>query len=124
MNVQMTIFDILYPKRLNPIEEVARQSRPYWTTSRQKLIGLCNTDPDIKVFSKAVRREYCPHGFAGHRGFGNGPNSLYGWDMTPKHIKTYFYDAEEKKCERLYSWNDFAVEISMLIWSDDYMEDD
>lgn len=124
MNGQMTIFDILYPKRFNPIEEVAKQSGPYWTTSRRKLIDLCNTDPDIKLFSKAVRHEYCPHGFAGHRGFGNGPNSLYGWDMTAKHIKTYYYDAEEKERERIYSWDDFAREIADLIWCDEYKEDD
>ena len=120
MTGQMTIYDLLYPERINPIREVAKRSRPYWTTSRLELIDLCNTDPDIKTFAAAVKHEYSPYGFAGHFGGSGEPNTIEGWDMLTNIVKIYFYDAEGKRTERAYSWEDFAREIADLIWSGEY----
>ena len=58
MTGQMSIYDFLYPERINPIREVARESGPMWTHSRKKLIDFANTDPDIKTFAKAVKYHY------------------------------------------------------------------
>lgn len=120
---QMTLYDLLYPTRINPIVEVAKNAGPYWTTSRQKLIDLCNTDPDIKLFAKAVKEEYCPHGFAGHYGGDHSPNTMQGYEMRIDKITTWFYDPEGERQERIYSWEDFAREIADLIWSGQYEED-
>ena len=120
---QMTLYDLLYPARINPIVEVAKSAAPYWTTSRQKLIDLCNTDPDIKLFAKAVKEEYCPHGFAGYYGGDHSPNSMQGYEMRIDKITTWFYDSEGERQERIYSWEDFAREIADLIWSGQYEED-
>ena len=123
MNGQMTIFDLLYPKRINPIREVAKRSRPYWKESKQKLIDLCDTDPDISIWSKAVKDEYCPYGCAGHYGGDDKPNTLIGWDMGSSKIKTIFNDNENQRQERWYSWADFSREIADMIWSGEYEEE-
>ena len=120
MSGQMSIFDILYPERINPISEVAKHSGPMWVTSRQALIELCNTDPDIKTFAQAVRHHYCPYGAVGHWGGDGKPNTMRGCDMRTDSIKTEYYDAEGKYQERMYSWEDFAREIMDLIWSGEY----
>ena len=120
MDGQMRLFDWLYPDQLNPLREVAKNAGPYWTTSRQKLIDLCNTDPDIDIFAKAVKEEYCPYGLSGHYGGDGKPNTMEGWDMTSGKIMTYFWDAEGLRKERRYSWKDFAIEISDLIWANEY----
>ena len=123
MGEQITIFDVLYHDRLDPIKEVAKQAGPYWITSRQKLIDLCNTDPGIDLFAKAVRHEYCPYGLSGRLGGSGEPNTMEGWDMTPRNIKTSFWDAAGERKERIYSWRDFAREVADLIWSGEYMQE-
>ena len=120
MSGQMTIFDLLYPERINPIREVARRTSPYWTTSRNKLIDQLNKDPDINTWSKAVKDEYCPYGYAGGYGYGGDPNTLEGWTMRTNHIVTEYYDEEGKRQERAYSWADFAREIADMIWCNEY----
>lgn len=120
MQGQMSIYDLLYPDRINPIAEVAKKASPNWTTSSRKLIDLCNTDPDIKLFAKAVKNEYCPNVFAGHYGGDPSPNNLQGWEMRNNIIIAWYYDTEGKRQERKYSWEDFAREIANLIWSGQY----
>lgn len=124
MNGQMSIFDLLYPDRIDPIVEVAKRAVPNWTTSKQKLIELCNEDPDIRDFAKAVKKEYCPHGVYGH--YGGDPhnrNSLQGWDMRNDLIRTWFYDTKGKLQEQVYTWEDFAREIADMIWSGQYTDE-
>ena len=123
MNEQINIYDLLYPDRINPIREVARQAGPYWTTSERKLIDLCDTDPDIRTFTKAVKNEYCPNEFAGHYGGDHSPNTLQGYEMRRDTITAWFYDPDGKRQERKYSWEDFAREIADLIWSGEYKEE-
>lgn len=117
---QMTIFDILYPERINPVCEVAKMSRPYWTTSRQKLINLCNRDPDIKTFAAAVKHEYSPYGFAGHYGGNDKPNTMIGYTMRTNLIEMEYVDATGKKIRAVCSWEDFAREVADMIWSGEY----
>lgn len=118
MNGQMTIFDLLYPDRINPIAEVAKMARPYWKDSREKIMRY--QDIDIKAFAKVVRHQYCPYGCAGHYGGNHTPNSMQGYDMRSDVIKTWFYDSEGKQQERVYSWEDFAREIADLIRINQY----
>lgn len=120
MDGQMTIFDWLYPRQLNPIREVAERESPYWTTSKQKLIDLCNTDPSITLFSKEVRHEYCPYGLCGHYCDNENPNEIIGWDMMTDKITVYYRDAEGQKRKRQYTWQDFARAVADLIWSGEY----
>ena len=122
MNGQMTIFDLLCPERIKPVEEVARIASPYWTTSRQKLIDLCNTDPGIKTFAKAVRHEYCPYGAFGQYCDNGRPNELVGYDMRSNLIKIAYRDGSSKRVESVCSWEDFARELSMMIWAGEYKE--
>lgn len=120
MTGQMSIFDILYPDRINPIREMAEHSGPMWTHSRKKLIALAHTDPDIKTFAKAVKHHYCPYGFGGHYGGNGKPNTMKSWEMRNNNIQTVYYDSEGKEQERIYSWEDFAREIWDLIMSGKY----
>lgn len=117
---QMTIFDIIYPEKLNPIREVAKRSGAYWKSSREKLIEYCNKDPDIRDWAKAVRHEYCPYDCSGHYGGDGTPNTLQSWDMRPDLIKVIYYDETGQTQTRMYSWEDFAREIADLIWSHEY----
>lgn len=120
MNEQMTIFDVLYPERINPVREVAKQASPYWETSKQKLINLCNSDPDIKPFAKAVRNEYCPYGCAGHYSRENVPNRMQNYDMRSDLIWIEYTDERGEWHKNAYSWEDFAREIADMIWSGEY----
>lgn len=120
MTGQMTIFDFLYPERINPIREVAKHSRPMWTHSEGKLIAFANTDPDIKTFAKAVKHHYYPYGFRGFYGGDGKPNTMKSWEMRNTNIKTVHYDSEGKEQERIYSWKDFAREIWDLIMSGEF----
>lgn len=121
MDGQMTLFDWLYPDQLNPIREVAKIANPYWKESRQKLIELDKTDPDINTFAREVRKEYCPYGASGQFGLNHHKaNELLGYDMRSNKIMVYFYNHERQKQTREYSWCDFAREIADLIWSNKY----
>lgn len=120
---QITIFDLIYPDKINPIREVAKQASPYWTTSKKKIIDLCDDDPDIKAFAKAVRHEYCPYGCAGHYSRNNVPNRMQNYDMRADLINVCYTDEQGNYQKRSYSWEDFAREIADLIWSGQYEED-
>lgn len=120
MNEQMTIFDVLYPERINPVREVAKKAGPYWTTSKQKLIDLCNADPDIKTFARAVRHEYSPYGFAGYYGGSDEPNTLVKYDLNTSLIKMVYNDGAGRRTEAVCSWEDFARELSFMIWAGEY----
>ena len=120
MTGQMTIYDILYPGRINPIREVAKHASVYWTDSREKIATLVNTDPDIKELAAAVKHEYSPYGFAGHYGGDHSPNSMLGWTLKANHIETEYFDTDGSKKTRIYSWEDFAREIADLCWSHEY----
>lgn len=118
MNNQMNIFDLLYPDRINPIAEVAKIARPYWTDSKEKINRF--QDSDIKILAKVVRHQYCPYGAAGHYGMGKGQNTLQGYDMRSDLIYVEWYDESNELHRRAYSWEDFAREIADLIWSGQY----
>lgn len=117
---QMTIFDVLYPERIDPVKEVAKMADPYWTTSRQKLIDLCNTDPDIEDFAAAVKHEYSPYGFAGHYGGDDKPNTMIGYTMRTNLIEMEYIDNAGKKIRTVCSWEDFTREVADMIWSGEY----
>ena len=38
MPEQMTIFDMLYPEKINPVRELIRTVEPYWVYSKRILI--------------------------------------------------------------------------------------
>ena len=41
MPEQMTIFDMLYPEKINPVRELIRTTDPYWAYSKRTLIEEC-----------------------------------------------------------------------------------
>lgn len=119
MTGQMSIYDLLYPQRINPIREVAKHSSPYWKDSKRKIIAFLDSDPDIKPLAALIKQEYSPYGFAGHYGGDDSPNSMLGWTLKTNHIETEYYDMDGSRKTRNYSWEDFARKIADLIWSDD-----
>ena len=119
MDGQMSIFD--YISAFDPLKSTAKIASPYWKGSRKKLVELCNTDPDIKLFSQAVKHEFCPYGCSGQYGVQRHKrNDLIGYDMRTEHISVYFYDQIGQKQTLIFSWKDFAREISDLIWRGDW----
>ena len=118
MDGQMSIFDFI--EHFDPLRAVAENASPYWTSSRQKLIDLCNTDPDINTWAKAVKHEYCPYGCAGHYRDDGKPNTLRSYDMRTNLITVCYYDSRGNKQKRCFSWADFAREIADMIWCDNY----
>lgn len=119
MTGQMSIFDVLYPNRIDPLTETAKRAGVYWTHSedmiRKYQKALVTGRISIKEFARAVRHHYCPYGFAGFYGGDDNPNTMRAWEMRPKNIKTIHIDSDGKKQERIYSWEDFAREIDLLI---------
>ena len=114
---QLDLFDqFAEVKEFDPLREVATRAAPYWTTSERELVELCDTDPDISTWTKAVKDEYCPYGFAGYYGGGGEPNSLKSWEMKPRAINVEYYDKHGIKQTMIASWPDFAREIADLIW--------
>ena len=124
MKGQLSIFDMLYPDAINPLQEVAKRANPMWTTSRKKLIDLAETDPDIDIWTKAVRREYCPYGLAGHYSPSRERNKLIGFEMRTNDITVEYVDSEGHDCKIIRSWQDFAREVMDLIWRGEYKEKD
>lgn len=120
MTGQLSIFDWLYPERINPLRELAKKAGPYWTDSKKRLIDLANTDPDIGTLTAAVRHEYCPHGAAGCYGLGKEENSLQSYDMRTGWIHVRWKDESGKGQMQMFKWEDFAREIADLIWSGEY----
>lgn len=124
MKGQLSIFDMLYPDAINPLREVAKRASPMWTTSRKELIDLAGTEPDIKVWTEAVRHEYCPYGLAGHYSHSGERNKLTGYEMRTNEITVEYVDCEGHECKIIRSWQDFAREVMDLIWRGEYKEKD
>ena len=124
MKGQLSIFDMMYPGDINPLLEVAKRATPYWTTSRKELIDLAGTEPGIKVWTEAVRHEYCPYGLAGHYNYSGERNKLIGFEMRTNDITVEYVDREGHECKMIRSWQDFAREIMDLIWRGEYKEKD
>ena len=120
MDGQMSIFDFF--EHFNPLREVAKIASPYWTSSCQTLMNLCNTDPDISIWTKTVKHEYCPYGLSGHYCDLNKPNTLKRYDMMTNLITVEYYDSRGDKQERAFSWADFAREIADMIWRGEWGE--
>lgn len=116
---QLNLFDQL-AKEFEPLREVATRAGVYWTTSERKLVELCDTDPDISIWTKAVKEEYCPYGYAGYYGGDGEANSLESWEMKPRTIKIVYFDKHGIKQTMIASWADFAREIADLIWRGEY----
>ena len=116
--------DLFYQlaKEFDPLREVATRATPYWTTSKRELVELCDTNPDASIWTKAVKDEYCPNGFAGYYGGDGEPNSLESWEMKPRAIKIEYFDKRGIKQAMIASWPDFAREITDLIWRGEYGE--
>lgn len=119
--IQLDLFDQLAEvKEFDPLREVATRANPYWTTSKRKLVEICDTDPEISILTKAVKDEYCPYGYAGYYGGDGEANSLESWEMKPRTIKIVYFDKHGIKQTMIASWPDFAREIADLIWREEY----
>ncbi len=118
---QLDLFDQLAEvKEFDPLREVATRANPYWTTSKRELVELCDTDPEISIWTKAVKDEYCPYGYAGYFGGDGEASSLESWEMKPRAIKIVYFDKHGIKQTMIASWPDFAREIADLIWREEY----
>ena len=119
MNGQLTIFDMIYPNRIDPLHEVIKRARPYWTTSRDDIKkyhdDLTLGKIDMKGFATSVKYEYCPYGFAGAYGMNGEPNTLIGYDMITRDIRAEYKDEHGERQTRIYSWEDFARELDYMI---------
>ena len=122
MQGQLSIFDFLYPDKFDPIKEVAKMAGPHWTDSKQKLIKLLDEDPGIDRWARAVRREFCPYGAAGHYSRIDKPNTLQSYDMRTASIKVEYTNSAGKRIEQTYSWDDFARELADMIWMGEWYD--
>lgn len=124
MDGQMSIYDLLYPDRINPLRECAKRASPQWVQSRGDLIRLAKEDSDVERWTRHVRHEYCPYGLNGHYDANTKPNTLTKWDMRTEDITIAYNDPEGNRREIIRSWQDFAREIMDLIWSGEYREEE
>ena len=123
MGLQMTIYDVLCPEKINPIRALAETVSPHYTQSRIWILSAYKKDQGMAAFSDAVRQQYCPWEFAGHYGHADkGRNELDAWEMRLDVIKVWYFDEEGKKQERWYTWQDFADEIANMIINGEYGE--
>lgn len=121
---QMNIYDWLYPDQIQPMRELAKIAEPHYQESRQRLIELNKEDPDMNRWAAAVKKEYIPHGYYGHHEPGNNPNTIQAYTMQTDHISVDYTDHEGQRHLRWYSWADFAVEVSDLIYAGEYGKDE
>lgn len=120
---QLNLFDQIDAK-FDPLHEMATRARLYWTTSAKTLVDLCNEDPDIERWTKAVKNEYCPYGYVGHFGADNGPGTLIGWELRTKNVTIKYIDKYGTVQNMVATWKDFAREIADLIWSGEFQEEE
>lgn len=119
MTGQMSIFDFL-PRQDDPIRNAIKRMRPYWTSSRQRIIDAYYSGNN---FVETVKREYSPYGHAGHYGgdFGKkGVFTLTGWELKANRI-TFQYDPY--RIETI-TWADFAEHIADLIRTKEFLKGD
>ena len=60
--------------------------------------------------------------YEGTGGFIHRLSAMLGYDMRTEHISVYFFDQIGQKQTRIYSWEDFAREISDKIWRGEWSE--
>ena len=126
MPEQMTIFDMLYPEKINPIRELIRATDPYWTYSKRFLIEKCYEGLDERSpreFARSAQLHYCTYGIRGHYEEDQKPNTIQSWDMKEFTIKIVYNDAANTRHEMIISWEDFARELADMIRSGEYKDD-
>lgn len=126
MPEQMTIFDMLYPEKINPVRELIRTTDPYWAYSKRFLIEKCYEGLDersIRDFARSARWHYCAYGIRGNYREDKEPNALQSWDMRESTIKIAYNDAGNERHEMIISWEDFARELADMIRSGKYKDD-
>lgn len=111
---QMTIWDLMPAEEevaLDPLRQVALMASPYWTTSWEDLTATLMTEPTITEWTKAVKKEFCPYGFAGHYG-ADGPVPEYTMKNGYIELATTL-DGERRRYS--YKWSEFAERVRELI---------
>lgn len=106
---QMTIWDLMPVKKVDPLLEVALMASPYWTTSWEDLTEMLAEEPTITEWTKAVKKEFCPYGYAGHYGAA-GPVPEYTMKNGYIELATTL-DGERRR----YKWSEFAERVRELI---------
>lgn len=122
MNEQMSIFDMLYPEKINPIRELIRTTDPYWAYSKRFLIEK-SYERSIRDFARSARWHYCAYRIRGHYEEDQKPNAIQSWDMREFTIKIVYNDAGNTRHEMIISWEDFARELADMIRSGEYKDD-
>lgn len=109
---QMTIWDMMPAEEevaLDPLREVALMASPYWTTSWEDLTEMLAEEPTSTEWVQAVKKEFCPYGFAGHYG-ADGPVPEY--TMKNGYIELATTLDGKRRC---YKWSEFAERVRELI---------
>lgn len=107
---QMTIWDLMPAEvALDPLREVALMASPYWTTSWEDLADALTKNTNGAEWVQAVKKEFCPYGYAGHYG-ADGPVPEY--TMKNGYIELATTLDGERRC---YKWTDFAERVRELI---------
>lgn len=122
----MTIFDMLYPDKINPVRELIRTVEPYWVYSKRILIEKCYEGLDERSpreFARSAQLHYCTYGIRGHYEEDQKPNTIQSWDMTKDLITIEYNDAGSNRHKSVYSWEDFARELADMIRNGEYKDD-
>lgn len=110
MEHQLSFFEIT---DFDPVRGVAIMSTPYWTTSRETIIKAVGEN--ISKFTKTVKEEYSPYGFAGHFGTADECPAVEEYEMKAAGINITYLDAEGYRQVTKCKWRDFARAIAELI---------
>lgn len=110
MEQQMSFFEIT---DFDPVRGVAIMSHPYWTTSRETIIKAIGEN--ISEFTKIVKEEYSPYGFAGHSAIPDECPAVEAYEMKTAGIDITYLDAEGYRQVTKCKWRDFARAIAELI---------
>lgn len=119
MTGQMTIFDYLKPPD-DPVRNLVKRIRPYWTTSRQTILNAYQSGRDLE---KVVKHEYNPYGGSGGYGMDFGKKGVFkliGYDMRGSGIILTY---DPYKVETM-TWIEFGRMIEDLIRTGEFLEDE
>lgn len=95
----------------DPLKELVKNCSPYWKGSYDRIKEACKGNSDR--LAEITKHEFCPYGFAGAYGRAvNKVNEVNGYDMRANKITVYYYDGSGTKCEKDFSWRQFAEELA------------
>ena len=121
MDGQISLFDFLNPERFDPLKALVKRGSVYWTHSRQLIID--SVDKDINEFTRIVKHEYCPYGYAGAYIHNRTPNKIDEFTFRDDRIDIEWTDEGGIYRKGKFTYKAFARAVKEAIIAGTYKED-